>query len=260
MARVGDFRHAIVRPPARSLPLGITTAELGAPDWELATAQHGEYCAALRRLGLQVETLAIDEPHPDSTFIEDTAVIADGCAVVTRPGAASRAGEVDATRAALLRHFPRLAAIAPPGTVDGGDVCETERCVFIGVSARTSEAGASQLSAILEAAGQSARTIDIRDIALLHLKTGLSALGDGRLLVGPELAGCPELEDFETVRVGVGESYAANVVRIHGAVLTPAGFPRTAARLRGLGLEVVELGMSEFQKMDGGLSCLSLRF
>lgn len=230
------------------------------PDLELALDQHLAYCAALARLGLQVEVLPADDDFPDSTFIEDTAVLADGCAVLTRPGAPSREGEVAATRAALAASFPRLAEIAAPGTVDGGDVCETESCVFIGVSARTNEEGARQLAALLEAAGHTTRAVDIRSSGLLHLKTALSPLGEGRLLAGPELDGWEALAGFEVVRAGVGESYAANAVRIRNAVLLPAGFPRTAARLRGLGLEVVELAMSEFQKMDGGLSCLSLRF
>lgn len=233
---------------------------MGAPDLSLALAQHAAYCEALRRLGLEVESLPDADEFPDATFVEDTAVLAPGCTVVTRPGAPSRAGEAAATAAALRPRFADLVHIAASGTVDGGDICETERCVLIGISERTNEEGARQLESYLQAAGHTTRRIDVRGSGLLHLKTGLSALGNGRVLVAPALAGHPELADFERVEVNPAEEYAANAVRIHDAVLLPAGYPFAASRLHALGLEVVPLEMSEFQKMDGGLSCLSLRY
>jgi dimethylargininase len=255
-----QFRHALVRPPGRRYAQGLTTAAMGAPDLSLAVAQHAAYCEAFRRLGLEVERLPAADEFPDATFVEDTAVLARGRAVVTRPGAPSRAGEAMATAAALRPRFPDLASIEAPGTVDGGDICETERCVFIGISERTNEAGARQLEALLQAAGHATRRIEVGGSGLLHLKTGLSALGNGRLLVAPALAGHPVLADFELLEVDTAEQYAANAVRIHDAVLLPAGYPAAASRLEALGLEVIALEMSEFQKMDGGLSCLSLRY
>jgi dimethylargininase len=260
MSGFAKFRHALVRPPGRTYALGLTTAAMGAPDLSLALEQHAAYCDALRRLGLEVESLPAADEFPDSTFVEDTAVLAPGCTVVTRPGAPSRAGETTATAAALRPRFPDLVHIVAPGTVDGGDICETECCVFIGISERTNQEGARQLEALLQAAGHATRRIEVRGSRLLHLKTGLSALGDGRLLVAPALAGHPELDDFERVEVDPAEEYAANAVRIHDAVLLPAGCPFATSRLQALGLEVIPLEMSEFQKMDGGLSCLSLRY
>ncbi len=260
MSGFADFRHALVRPPGRSFAQGLTTAGLGAPDLTLALAQHAAYCDALRSLRLEVEVLPADDEYPDSTFIEDTAVLARGCAVVTRPGAPSRAGEAIATAAALRPRFPDLAQIAAPGTVDGGDICETDRGILIGISERTNEEGARQLEVLLRAAGHATRRIDIRGTRLLHLKTGRSALGEGRLLIAPALARRTEIADFECIEVGGDEEYAANAVRIHDAILLPAGCPGTASRLQALGLRVIPLEMSEFQKMDGGLSCLSLRF
>ncbi len=254
------FHRAIVRPPGRSFANGLTTATLGEPLLEQALAQHRAYREALERCGLTVESLPADEDFPDSTFVEDTAVLARGCAVLTRPGAPSRRGEVASVGAALGAHFEVLHEIAAPGTVDGGDVCETGRRVFIGVSERTNEAGAAALAALLRGAGHDVRRVDIRGSGLLHLKSGLTDLGEGRLLLAPELAGRVEFEGFEEVVVEGSEPYAANGVRINEVLLVAAGFPRVEALLRRLDYRVIPLEMSEFRKMDGGLSCLSLRF
>ena len=163
--------------------------------------------------------------------------------------------------AALGRWFPDLDAITAPGTVDGGDVCEAGPHFFIGLSARTNAEGAAQLAAWLEKRGFGSSVIDIRRMpGLLHLKTGLSWLGARRLLAGEEVAGHEALSGWEVVRVPEGEEYAANCIRVNDVVLIAQGFPRTAALLRGLGHEVTALGMSEYRKMDGGLSCLSVRW
>src|SRR6185436_13819922 len=126
------------------------TASLGAPDLARARAQHERYCAALSELGLALVHLPPDERFPDSTFVEDAAVLTPGRAVITRPGAASRLGETEAVEEALRELFPRLERIEPPGTLDGGDVCEAGKTFFIGVSLRTNEDGARQLAALLE--------------------------------------------------------------------------------------------------------------
>src|SRR6476620_7538604 len=178
------FTRAIVRPPALNLSLGLTTAGLGAPDYEQALQQHANYCAALVECGLKEITLAPDEDYADSTFVEDTAVVTDHFAVLTRPGAPSRAGETASMRRALAEFFPNLASIEAPGTVDGGDVCEAGKHFFIGISERTNEAGARQLTALLEPFGYTGVSVDIRsERSLLHLKSGLAYLGDNRLVV-----------------------------------------------------------------------------
>jgi dimethylargininase len=162
---------------------------------------------------------------------------------------------------ALDRWFPELDRIESPGTVDGGDVCEAGDHFFIGLSHRTNEEGATQLSRWLKARGFGSSTIDIREIpGLLHLKTGLSWLGRRRLIAWPEIAEHKALRGWEVVEVPKGEEYAANCILVNDRILIASGFPKSAAVLRGLGLEVAELEMSEYQKMDGGLSCLSVRW
>ena len=255
------FTRAIVRPPAATFAAGITTSGLGPPDLALALEQHEAYCQALERLGVSLVRLAPDAAFPDSTFVEDAAIVTARGAMLTRPGAASRAGEVAALGAALGRWFPELDAITAPGTVDGGDVCEAGPHFFIGRSARTNAEGAAQLATWLEQRGFGSSVIDIRRMpGLLHLKTGLSWLGGGQLLAADEVAGHEALDGWEVVRVPASEEYAANCIRVNDTVLIAQGCPGTAALLGGLGYEVAALGMSEYRKMDGGLSCLSVRW
>src|SRR3954447_11357396 len=140
------FTRAIVRPPASSFAKGITSSDLGAPDLSLALEQHEAYCRTLERLGLALARLPGDAELPDSTFVEDAAIVTSKGAILTRPGAPSRAGEVTAMGAALAQWFPRLDRITPPGTLDGGDVCEAGDHFFIGVSHRTNPEGAAQLA------------------------------------------------------------------------------------------------------------------
>jgi dimethylargininase len=258
---VANFRHAIVRPPAERFADGLTTAGLGAPDLDLARAQHRAYCEALLECGVALTWLPTDERHPDSTFVEDTAVLTPHGAVLARPGAASRSGEVAAVRPALEPFFPRLRAIEPPGTLDGGDVCKAGRRVFIGLSERTNEAGAAQLRAILEGEGYGVATVDVRGVpGILHLKSGLAALDERRLAAVPALRAHEAFRDHEIVAVDPDEAYAANCVEVNGRLLVAAGHPRFERSLRALGYDPLPLQMSEFRKMDGGPSCLSLRF
>jgi dimethylargininase len=255
------FTRAIVRPPAPNFYQGLTTAGLGVPDYERALQQHAKYCAALVECGLKVTTLAPDENYSDSTFVEDTAVMTARSAVLTRPGAPSRAGEVASMRQALAEFFPYLNMIEAPGTVDGGDVCEAGNHFFIGISERTNEAGAQQLTALLTPSGYCCSKVDIRsESSLLHLKSGLAFLGDNRLVVGEALAGRPEFAGYDLVVVNAAEAYAANCVRVNEYILVADGYPVFTGELRELGYQTIQLEMTEFEKMDGGLSCLSLRF
>ena len=179
--------------------------------------------------------------------------------------------KVAAVGAALERWFPELDRITPPGTLDGGDVCEAGDHFFIGLSERTNEEGAAQLAAWLSARDFGSSVIDIRkpgdwrlatgdSPAMLHLKTGLSWLGGRRLIAWREVAGHEALRGWDVLEVPEGEEYAANCIRVNDAVLVADGFPQTAALLRGLGHEVASVEMSEYRKMDGGLSCLSVRW
>ncbi len=256
-----NFTRAIVRPPSATLVDGLTTAGLGAPDLPTALAQHAAYVAALEECGLAITALPPDDRFPDSTFVEDTAVLARGLAVLCRPGAPSRAGEVEAIRAAVEAFFPSPAAIEAPGTVDGGDVCEAGDHVFIGVSERTNEEGARQLAALLATRGLGSTLVDVRGIpGLLHLKSGIAWLGERTLALAEPFVSRAEFAGWSPLRLPPEESYAANAVLVNGRVLVPAGFPIFEAAVRALGLTPLPLAMSEFRKLDGGLSCLSLRF
>ena len=255
------FTHAIVRPPAATFADGITSSGLGPPELALALEQHEAYCRTLARLGLSLVRLAPDPDFPDSTFVEDAAIVTSRGAILTRPGAATRAGEVASLGAALGEFFPEMDAIAEPGTVDGGDVCEAGDHFFIGHSWRTNAEGARQLSEWLARRGFQSSVVDIRRIpGMLHHKTGISWLGGRRLLAVGAIAGHEAFRGWEVVRVPDGRGYAANCIRVHDAVLVARGFPATAALLGELGHEVVPLEMSEYRKMDGGLSCLSVRW
>ena len=255
------FTEAIVRVPGRNFAEGLTTVQLGVPRFELLLRQHAEYCAALRVCGLNVTTLEADLDYPDSTFVEDTAVVTSRGAVLTRPGAWSREGEVAAMRPILQRFLPSLTEIETPGTLDGGDICEAREHFFLGVSLRTNEEGARQLAAYLAGFGFTSEVVDVRGIeSILHLKSGVSYIGDNTLVVIEEMAGLAMFAGYERIRVAREESYAANCVRVNDRVLVATGYPRLVGELRERGFDPLALDMSEFQKMDGGLSCLSLRF
>ena len=255
------FTRALLRRPGRSFAAGLTTSAEGPPDIDLALAQHAAYADALAGLGLTLAILDADEAFPDGVFVEDTAVIAAGGGVITRPGAPSRAGETAAIAEALAGSFPRPARIDAPGCVDGGDICETDDVVLIGLSDRTNPEGAGQLAAHLAALGRRSEVVDARGMAgLLHLKSGISYLGDGRLAVDARVAHLPAFARFERVPVDEGEAYAANCVRVNDRVLVAQGYPRFTDALERLGYRPLLLDVSEFRKMDGGLSCLSIRY
>jgi dimethylargininase len=255
------FSKAIVRPPAANFAQGLTKAGLGRPDVEQALVQHARYCAALERCGLSLTRLEPEARHPDSTFVEDVAVLTERCAILTRPGAPSRQGEVDGIREPLRRFYSKFQTIRAPGTLDGGDICEAGTHFFIGVSERTNAEGARQLAELLAQEGYTSSTVDIHGApGILHLKSGIAYLGDNRLALIDALAGRAEFRGYEIVHVPPAENYAANCVRVNDTVLLAAGFPAFEALVRGLGYRVLALEVSEYQKMDGGLSCLSLRF
>jgi dimethylargininase len=255
------FAKAIVKDPGSNFAAGLTSVALGTPVFERVLQQHKAYCMALEVCGLEVLRLTADEKHPDSTFVEDTAVLTPRGAVITRPGHASRLGEIEAIEPVLRQHYSHPHSIVAPGTVDGGDVCEAGEHFFIGVSRRTNEEGADQLARLLESFGYSSSLIDIRGLSnILHLKSGLAYLGDKHLLVIEALRNRREISAYDLISVRSAEEYAANCLAVNGKVLIAAGFDETKNQLEHVGYETIALEMSEFQKMDGGLSCLSLRF
>ncbi len=237
---------------------GLTNAALGPPDYAKALVQHRQYVVALESCGLEVLVLEPDEAFPDSTFIEDTALLTAHGAVITRPAAPSRAGETTAIRPVLEGFFRRIEEITAPGTLDGGDVMQVGRHFFIGLSARTNRTGAEQLIAILTGFGMSASTVPVTQT--LHLKTGATCVAEQTLLAAGGLVARPEFSALTILPLADEQAGAANCIAINGRVLLPAGFPQVRQQLADQGLAVLEVDISEFAKLDGGLTCLSLRF
>jgi dimethylargininase len=259
---VHRFERAIVRAPAANFADGLTTvAWTSAPSWPRLRAQHRAYVEALRGAGLDVEELDPLARFPDAYFVEDVAVVVPELAIVTRPGADERRGEaehiVEALARVALAPHRELARLAAPATLDGGDVLVADRRVFVGLSVRTNEAGVAALAELLEPHGYAITPVPLADG--LHLKSSVNLVGPGLLVATPSFVARPELAGFEILATSEAEAYAANVLRVNDHLLVAAGFPDLHARLRGRGLELVELDMSEVEKMDGGLTCLSLR-
>jgi dimethylargininase len=256
------FTQAIVRLPGENFSRGLTmSGSSSGPDFRKALEQHAAYCRALAACGVEVTVMTADDGYPDGTFVEDTFVVAERVAIATRPGAKTRMGEVESVAKAVRGFRPLLERIEAPGTVDGGDICQVEDHFLIGLSARTNEAGAAQLAAIFARHQYTSSTIDIRSHpSLLHLKSGIAYLGERRFLVAPGFPPMDELAQCDMIEVDAGEIYAANAVRMNDEVLIASGFPIVASILDRLRYRFRCLDMSEFAKMDGGLSCLSLRF
>jgi len=252
-----NFSNAIVQKPGISYSEGITTSNLGKPDITLALKQHETYCRTLEKCGLTVERLEAAPSFPDSVFVEDTAIITGKIAVIARPGDLRRRGEEKIIEESISK-YRSLVYIKEPGTVDGGDICQAGDHFFIGISERTNHEGVKQLESILSEYGYSSSFIEVNHT--LHLKSGLNYIGDNYLLIHEQFLNNPVLKDWGKIVVPEKEAYAANIIRINDYLLVAEGFPETQSKLKQLNIPLIVLDMSEFQKMDGGLSCLSLRF
>jgi dimethylargininase len=198
------------------------------------------------------------EDFPDSTFVEDVAVIAGDTAIITRPGALSRRGETAVIKSDLERIFNYTEQVLSPGTVEGGDILKVGSHYYIGLSERTNQTGANQVITILKRYGFSGSVVKLKE--MLHLKTGLAYLENNNLVAFGEMLSKQEFRSFNIINVEPKESYAANCIWVNGNVLVASGFPRTRDKIQEAGYSIIEVDVSEFQKLDGGLSCLSLRF
>lgn len=249
------LKNALVRKPGRNFSEGITTSHLGKPNYSKALAQHYAYCKALSECGVELLVLEADEKYPDGCFVEDTAIVTRDVAIITRPGAASRSGEeIEVSK--VLSDYRRIERIISPGTLDGGDVLRAEDHFYIGISGRTNDKGAGQLSAILSSEGYTCSYISVKDG--LHLKSGIAYLGNGNFVSVDKLSKINDTGKF--IILDPEESYSANCLLVNGNILIPEGFPVSAGKIASLGIKVIRLDMSEFRKMDGGLTCLSLLF
>lgn len=255
------FKNVIVRRPCKAMVEGITSApELGKPDYELALKQHDNYIKALKNCGVEATVLEACERFPDSCFVEDAAVITRKCAVITNPGAMSRNREAEMMIPAIKKFFSddKIEYIVDPGTLDGGDVMMVGDHFYIGRSARTNEEGIRQFIDILEKYELSGSEVPLEEV--LHLKTGINYIENNNMLVSGEFVTKPEFEKFHKILIPENEGYAANCIWVNDKVIVPEGYPGVESAVRGAGYEVILVDTSEYKKLDGGLSCLSLRF
>ncbi len=233
----------------------LTHLERQPIDVELARRQHAAYQGALAELGYEVRTLPAEPSLPDSVFVEDAAVVLDEAAIVTRPGAAARRPETVAVAAALALHR-RLLPIEPPATLDGGDVLRLGRTLWVGLTGRTGEEGVRQLRALASPLGYRVSAVPVR--GCLHLKSAVTEVGEGLLLLNPEMVDGEAFAGHRRIEVDPAEPLAANALRAGDAVILPAHYPRTRRRLGEAGVRVVAVEATEVAKAEGGVTCCSL--
>lgn len=253
------FSHAICREVPDTAVDGLRAVDIGAPNLDLMRAHHTDYVAALRSTGAEVEVLPALPEFPDSFFVEDAALCLPQGAIAMRPGAPSRLGEAAAMAPELSRLYGEVRAIQGPGHIEGGDILVTEREIMIGRSARTDAAGVAELTDLVADWGWSVKELQTPP-EILHFKTDCSLMAPETILSSERLAATGCFEGYEVILTAPGEEAAANAIRFNELVLLPVGFPRTAETLDRAGFSVREIGNSEAAKLDGGMSCLSLRF
>jgi dimethylargininase len=255
---VTGTKQAITRAVGAALgDCALTFLDRAPIDLAKARAQHAAYNEALRRAGAIVEVLPADPTLPDSVFVEDTAVVLDEAAVVTRPGTPLRKREVPAVEAALSRHR-KLLRIAAPATLEGGDVLRLGREFYVGISSRTNGAGFSQFASIVKIFGYRATPIEVK--GCLHLKTAVTALDEETLLVNPSWIDAVALPRVRQLIVPSDEPFGANALVVNGVVHLSARWKRTEELVERSGFRVRSLDVSEFEKAEAGLTCLSLIF
>ena len=253
------FTHAIVRAPSHSIVQGLRAVDTGTPDLDQFRQDHTDYIAALRQTGAEVVELLPLEEFPDSVFVEDAALCLAEGAVILRPGAPSRLGESAAIASDLSRLYTHVRRIEGPGFIEGGDILTTEREILVGTSARTDEAGIAELATQVAPWGYHVRTLHTPP-GILHFKTDCSLLDDTTILSTERLAASGCFEGYDVILTAPGEEACANAIRFNELVIFPRGFPKTQAKLEAAGYIVHTIGNTEAAKLDGGMSCLSLRF
>jgi len=251
------FTQTVVRIPGQSVVNGQTTSDLGTPNYEQTLIQHQEYIKVLSSCGVEVEVLDHDENYPDSCFVEDPAVVTKDFAIITNPGVETRNGEKHIMEKALTKFFNDFEYIQN-GFLEGGDVMQIGKHFYVGLSNRTNLEGAQDFINIVNKYGYTGEVVQLKE--MFHLKTGVNYIGDNTLLVAGEFITDPRFNDFNKLIIHDDEMYAANCIRINDYLVMPANFPKTKKQLEEAGFKIKEVHMSEFQKIDGGLSCLSLRF
>ncbi len=259
-ARSYRFTHAITRRPAGSIVQGLRAVDTGAPSLALMSQHHADYVAVLRSTGASVVELDALEAYPDSVFVEDTALCLPEGAVVMRPGAPSRLGEAGEMAPHLRALYGEVTMVTGSGSfIEGGDILTTETEVLVGRSARTNTAGIAELRGLVTPWGHKVREV-FTPPGVLHFKTDCSLLDEETILSTARLDASGCFEGYRVIHTAAGEEACANSIRFNDLVLMPAGFARTRDVLVKAGYAVREIGNSECAKLDGGMSCLSLRF
>jgi dimethylargininase len=254
-----EFTRAITRLPARSIVDGLRAEDIGDPDYAQMLRDHADYVASLQQAGATVTELSALEAFPDSVFVEDVALCLPEVAILMRPGAESRAGEVEHMATVLRDLYEQVVAIEGPGFIEGGDILTTSKEILVGRSARTDSAGIAELAAIVKPWDYSLREV-VTPPGVLHFKTDCSLLDAETILATRRLDASGCFEGYRVIHTADGEEAAANSIRYNDLLVMPAGFPKTHERLLQAGYEVREINNSECAKLDGGMSCLSLRF
>ena len=253
-----QFTHAIVRQPAKSIIKGLRAVDIGSPDYDQMKSDHKDYVDALTSAGVAVINLNALDKFPDGQFVEDTALCLPKAVILMRPGAPSRLGEVNEIAPKLRELFEDVYEIENPGHIEGGDILVTGKEILVGRSARTDENGVRQLSGIVIPLGYVMREV-FTPPEILHFKTDCSLLGPDEILSTKRLQASGCFDGYKVVNVADGEEAAANAIRVNDYVIMPAGFPQTKAVLEDRGYKVKVINNTECAKLDGGMSCLSLR-
>ena len=255
------YNHVIVRRPCKAMVEGLDSGTYpGKPEYELALTEHNKYISALSKCGVDVTILSRDENYPDSCFVEDPAIVTKDFAIVTNPADPSRNGEKHEIVDALLEFYTedQIEHIEAPGTLEGGDVQQVGTHFFVGEGARTNKEGIRQLTEIAEKHGMTCSAVPVKNI--LHLKDDICYLDNNVMLVSEAQADHPAFADFDKIVVPDEEFYAINCLWMNDTVIVPAGYPKTLAAVQEHGFKTVVLDTSEYRKIDGSLTCLSLRF
>jgi dimethylargininase len=260
MSRSTHFSTAITRRPSASITAGLRAVDTGTPDLARMQAHHDAYVATLKATGATVVELPAIEVFPDSVFVEDTALCLPEGAVIMRPGVPSRLGEAAEMAPHLRALYSRVVEITGKGSfIEGGDILVTETEILVGRSARTNAAGIADLTRLVAPWGHKVREV-LTPPGVLHFKTDCSLLDTATILSTKRLSASGCFKGYKVIDVPDGEEAAANTIRFNDLVLMPAGFPKSREALAKAGFQVREIGNSECAKLDGGMSCLSLRF
>ena len=259
MPKSYNFTHAICRKPAASIIDGLRAIDTGTPDLDLFGSHHEDYIAALKSTGAKVHVLEALEDYPDSVFVEDAALCLPDLAIVMRPGAPTRLGEANEMAPHLQNFYNVVRKIEGPGFIEGGDILVTEREILVGKSARTNSEGVAELKSIVSDYGYQLREVETPP-DVLHFKTDCSLLDEETILSTKRLARSGCFDGYQVLYTEDGEEACANSIRFNDLLIMPDGFNKTADMLDRAGYNICQIGNTEAAKLDGGMSCLSLRF